>query len=228
MIEVIYEDNHLIAVNKTAGTLVQGDETGDVPLSELVKNYLKEKYQKQGNVFVGVIHRLDRPVSGVVLFAKTSKALARMNAAFSERTTQKTYWALVQGVPLQPQGKLTHWLLKNPSNNTVKIVAAHTKNAQSAELSYQLLASNGKKSLLEVYPITGRPHQIRVQLASMKCVIVGDIKYGYTLPNADASICLHARQLSFEHPVKKEKITIQARLPNMAEWKELSHFFKNT
>jgi 23S rRNA pseudouridine1911/1915/1917 synthase len=220
MIKIIYEDNHLIAVNKTAGILVQGDETGDTPLSELIKNYLKEKYQKQGNVFVGVIHRLDRPVSGVVLFAKTSKALARMNAAFSERTTQKIYWALVKGVPLQQQGKLVHWLLKNPSNNTVKAVPAHTKNAQYAELSYQLLAQKSNNSLLEVYPLTGRPHQIRVQLAKMNCVIVGDVKYGYPVPNDDASICLHAKQLTFEHPTKKEIITIQADLPTTTAWKE--------
>jgi 23S rRNA pseudouridine1911/1915/1917 synthase len=216
--DVLYEDNHLLIVNKTAGVLVQGDETGDIPLVELCKKYIKEKYNKPGEVFLGVVHRLDRPVSGVVAFARTSKALERMNELFRDRQTKKIYWAIVKNKPKEESGTLVHWLVKNEKNNKVTAFAKENKEGQRSELNYRLLKYQSGFYLLEVNPITGRPHQIRVQLASMGCVIVGDVKYGYDNPNADKSICLHARQLSFIHPVKKETISIDAPLPRNEFW----------
>ncbi len=198
--------------------LVQGDETGDVPLSELAKEYLKEKYQKPGNVFVGVVHRLDRPVSGVVLLAKTSKALSRLNEQFSSRKTQKTYWALTQRAPQPEAGTLVHWLIKDAARNVTKALTQEKPGSQRAELSYQLLTSHAGKHLIEVIPITGRPHQIRVQLASLKCPIWGDLKYGAPEPMPNKSICLHARELGFEHPVLKTWITVQAPPPSLPIW----------
>jgi len=219
---VLYEDNHLLIVNKAAGVLVQGDETGDIPLVELCKKYIKEKYNKPGEVFLGVVHRLDRPVSGVVVFARTSKALERMNELFRDRQTKKIYWAVVKNKPKEESGTLVHWLVKNEKNNKVTAFVKENKEGQRSELNYRLLKNQSGFNLLEVNPITGRPHQIRVQLASIGCVIVGDVKYGYDSPNSDKSICLHARQLTFIHPVKKETISIDAPLPKHEVWKLFS------
>jgi 23S rRNA pseudouridine1911/1915/1917 synthase len=218
MLQVLFQDNHLLAVNKAAGVLVQGDETGDVPLVELCKKYIKEKYNKPREVFLGVVHRLDRPVSGVVVFARTSKALERMNELFRDRQTKKIYWAIVKNKPKEESGTLIHWLVKNERTNKVTAFIKENKNGQRSELNYKLIKQQSGFYLLEVNPITGRPHQIRVQLASMSCVIVGDVKYGFDKPNADKSICLHARQLTFVHPVKKETISIEASLPKNEVW----------
>ena len=220
--EPIYEDNHLIVVNKAAGVLVQGDATGDTPLSELVKQYLKEKYNKPGEVFLGVIHRLDRPVTGVVALARTSKALERMNRLFREKETLKTYLAIVSSRPLQAEGTLVHWLLKDEKRNKTTAHRTESSGGSRSELSYRLIGSVSGLFLLEVTPVTGRPHQIRVQLASMGCTIKGDVKYGDREPNADGSICLHARKLEFVHPVKKEKLSIEASLPDNRFWNYFS------
>jgi 23S rRNA pseudouridine1911/1915/1917 synthase len=216
--QVIYEDNHLIVVNKESGVLVQGDETGDVPLSEMVKLFLKEKYQKQGNVFCGVVHRLDRPVSGLVILAKTSKALERMNAQFSNREIEKTYWAISKQIPSPLQGHLKHWLVKNKEKNVVKAYQKEVKDSQLAELNYQLLKEKKGYSLIEVKPKTGRPHQIRVQLQQLGCVIVGDVKYGYPAPNMDGRIHLHSRSVRFIHPVQKNELFLEANLPKENIW----------
>jgi 23S rRNA pseudouridine1911/1915/1917 synthase len=215
---ILYEDNHLLAVNKAAGVLVQGDETGDTPLVDLCKKYIKDKYNKPGEVFLGVVHRLDRPVSGVVVLARTSKALERMNELFRDRQTKKIYWAIVKSKPKEDSGTLVHWLVKNEKTNKVTAFAKENKDGQRSELNYRLIKQQSGFYLLEVNPITGRPHQIRVQLASMGCVIVGDVKYGGDKPNADKNICLHARQLTFIHPVKKETISIEAPLPRNEVW----------
>jgi 23S rRNA pseudouridine1911/1915/1917 synthase len=217
-LEVLYEDNHLIAVNKKTGDLVQGDNTGDEPLSEKVKTYLKEKYQKPGNVFCGVIHRLDRPVSGVVLFAKTSKALSRMNELFRERSIQKIYWAIVKEKPKKENAVLINYLVKDEKNNRSKAVGAENKSALKAELEYKLIAKTDNFFLLEVYPLTGRHHQIRVQLSTMGSPIKGDLKYGFNRSNPDGSISLHARKLIFDHPVTKERTEIIAPPPNEVVW----------
>lgn len=217
---VIYEDNHLIIVNKPAGLLVQGDATGDVPLLDLVKEYIKEKYEKPGDVFLGTVHRIDRPVSGLVVFARTSKALERMNEIFRKRDVQKTYWAVVRKRPPKKQDKLSSWLVKDEARNVVSAYDYPAPNAQKAELTYRLLGEINKHFLLEVTPITGRPHQIRVQLAQIGCPIRGDVKYGSPKPNADGSINLHARRLFFTHPVKKEPILCRAALPNDPFWEE--------
>lgn len=218
-IKVVFEDNHLLVINKEAGVLVQGDATGDKPLVEIGKDYIKEKYEKPGAVFLGVVHRLDRPVSGVVVFARTSKALERMNELFRNKETKKIYWALVKKKPAKDEGNLVHWLVKDEKKNkTTAYPKEHPQGARS-ELNYKIIRQQAGFYLIEVNPITGRPHQIRVQLASMGCPIVGDVKYGFESPNTDASICLHARQLTFIHPVKKEKITIEAELPQNDFWK---------
>jgi 23S rRNA pseudouridine1911/1915/1917 synthase len=216
--QVIFEDNHLLAVNKLASQIVQGDKTGDTPLSELFKEYLKEKYNKPGNVFCGVIHRLDRPVSGVVLLAKTSKALSRMNEQFRERDIQKIYWAVVRGNPKEEKGTLVHYLKKNEKENRSYTVKENTTGALKSELSYSVLKGGDNYSLLEVKPLTGRHHQIRVQLSSIGCTIVGDVKYGDKRGNDDKSICLHARQLILMHPVQKEPLNIVASTPNQKYW----------
>jgi 23S rRNA pseudouridine1911/1915/1917 synthase len=220
---VIYEDNHLLIVNKDAGVLVQGDATGDVPLAELGKEYIKEKYGKPGDVFLGVVHRLDRPVSGVVVLARTTKALERMNALFREKETKKIYWAIVKERPVLSEGTLVHWLLKDEKKNKTTAFKQETPGALRSELNFRVLGSAEDRWLLEVNPITGRPHQIRVQLASMGCVISGDVKYGDKSANADGSIYLHARRLSFVHPVKKELMTFEALAPDKGMWK----YFRN-
>lgn len=216
--DIIFEDNHLIAVNKKPSQIVQGDKTGDKPLSELVKEFLKEKYNKPGNVFAGVVHRLDRPVSGVVVFAKTSKALSRLNELFKTRAVTKTYWAVVKNKPPQTEGHLVHYMIKNETKNMSKAFKEPRQGALKAELDYKILASSDNYHLLEVTPLTGRHHQIRVQLSSMGCPIKGDLKYGFDRSNKDASIHLHARKLSFIHPIKNEQIEIIATPPNEVLW----------
>jgi 23S rRNA pseudouridine1911/1915/1917 synthase len=215
---VLYEDNHLLVVNKASGILVQGDETGDVPLVELCKEYIGKKYSKPGAVFLGVVHRLDRPVSGIVVLARTSKSLERMNELFRDRQTKKLYWAIVTNRPKQNEGNLIHWLSKDEKKNKTTAYLKETIGALRSELNYKCIAQTGNEFLLEVNPVTGRPHQIRVQLASMGCVIKGDVKYGDAEPNDDGSICLHARELSFIHPVKKESVAFKAPLPDNGFW----------
>lgn len=222
--DILYEDNHLIAVNKRAGDIVQVDETGDVPLDEMVKAYLAKKYDKPNSAFLGVVHRLDRPVSGLILFAKTSKALERMNAIFKNREVRKTYFAVVRNKPARTEGNLVHWLIKNPQKN---IVTAHNKEvpgSQRSELDYKLIEELGGYFLLQVNPLTGRSHQIRVQLSTLNCPIVGDNKYGYPRGSRKGSICLHARKLEFVHPVKKEPIVISAPLPIDGFWEKFEKF----
>lgn len=219
MIEVLYEDNHLIVINKQSGDIVQGDKTGDKPLPDFVKGYLREKYNKPGNVFCGVIHRLDRPVSGIVLFAKTSKALSRMNQLFRDKEIQKTYWALVESKPIKTSDRLENYLLKNQQKNKSRVYLKPGNGALKATLDYQVLKSLDRYTLLEVKPITGRHHQIRVQLSHMGSVIKGDLKYGAKRSNKDASISLHAREINFIHPIKKEPIKIIAPVPNETLWK---------
>lgn len=218
--QVIYEDNHLLIVNKAAGVLVQGDATGDVPLLDILKDYIKEKYEKPGEVFLSPVHRLDRPVSGLVVFGRTSKGLERMNELFRKRDIQKTYWAVVRKHPEKKQDKLTHWLVKDEAKNLVTAYDYPAPNAQKAELTYRVLGEVNKHFLLEVNPITGRPHQIRVQLAAIGCPIRGDIKYGFGKANPDGSINLHARRLFFVHPIKKEPVLCRAALPIDPFWEE--------
>lgn len=210
---VLYEDNHLLIINKPACLLVQGDNTGDMPLSELAKQYLKEKYQKPGRVFLGVVHRLDRPTSGVLIFARTSKALERMNKQFKERKVQKIYWAVVKKIPEQLQAKLLHYLKKDHKRNKSFAYTYERGDAKKAELTYRLIASSEHYHLLEVKPLTGRHHQIRVQLASIGSPIKGDLKYGFARSNSNGSIHLHARSITFIHPVKKESLSITAPCP---------------
>lgn len=215
---ILYEDNHLIAVNKLPSEIVQGDKTGDEPLGEPLKRYLALKYNKPGDVYLGVIHRLDRPVSGVVLFARTSKALERMNEQFRERETSKTYWAVVESRPAEEEGTLIHWLRKNEKQNKSYASAQEIKGSLRCELSYKLVAASDRYFLLEVKPVTGRHHQIRVQLAAMGCIIKGDLKYGARRSNPDGSIHLHARKLEFNHPVTKQPVLIQAPVPDEKLW----------
>lgn len=217
-ITVLYEDNHIIAVNKRPSDIVQGDKTGDTPLSELVKNHLKIKYNKPGNVYVGTVHRIDRPVSGVVLFAKTSKVLPRLNKLFQSKEIQKTYWAVVKNKPEKPAGHLKHYLKKNEAKNMSKAFENESSGGLLSELDYRIIAHSDNFYLLEVKPLTGRHHQIRVQLSKMGCPIKGDIKYGFNRTNKDASIHLHARQIEFIHPVKHEKITVVAPPPKDVVW----------
>lgn len=221
--QIIFEDNHLIAVNKISGQITQGDKTGDVPLGEMLKTYLKEKYSKQGNVFCGTIHRLDRPVSGIVLFAKTGKALERMNALFRSREVQKTYWAVVRNKPPKEDDLLVHYLIKNEAKNKSKAFTIEKPGTQRSELHYKVIAISDNYFLLEVNPLTGRHHQIRVQLSSIGCVIKGDLKYGAERSNRDGSIHLHARKIYFKHPVKNEPVEICADPPNETIW----NFFLN-
>ena len=216
--KVVYEDNHLIVVNKTASEIVQGDKTGDTPLSETVKQYIKEKYNKPGNVFLGVTHRLDRPVSGLVVFAKTGKALARLNDMFRLGEEKKTYWAIVKERPKELEGELVHWLVRNEKQNKSYAYDKEKANSKKAILRYKLIGHSQNYHLLEVDLQTGRHHQIRCQLAKMGCPIKGDLKYGSSRSNPDGSICLHARRVTFIHPVSKELIDLTAPLPSGNLW----------
>ena len=222
--DILFEDNHLIAVNKRAGDIVQVDDTGDESLDEKVKRYIALKYNKPNGAFLGVAHRLDRPVSGVILFAKTSKALDRINKMFKSRDMHKTYWAVVRNRPAIEQGTLIHFLLKNPQKNVTKAYDKEIPGSQRAELNYKLIGERGGYYLIEVDPITGRPHQIRVQLSTMNCPIVGDNKYGYPRGSLKKSICLHARRLQFMHPVKQEPVNIFAPLPKDGFWERFEGF----
>lgn len=219
-LRVIYEDNHLIAVNKYPGDIVQGDKTNDAPLVEIVRTWIKEKYNKPGNVFCGLIHRIDRPVSGVVLFAKTSKALSRMDQMFASREVQKTYWCIVESKPTKIEATLIDWLMRNRQNNKSYVTQKKEKPAKKSELIYRLVGQGERYYYLEVLPKTGRHHQIRVQLSNNGTVIKGDLKYGAKRSNKDASICLHARQVEFIHPVSKESIQIVAPPPEDALWND--------
>lgn len=221
---VLYEDNHIVAVNKTSNEIVQGDKTGDTPLSEIVKAYIKDKYNKPGEVFLGVTHRLDRPTSGVVLFARTSKALTRLNEMFkSHEKIQKTYWAIVQNAPKQPQAKLENWLVRNEKQNKSYVAKPSTKDAKLAILTYATIATSDNYTLLEIQLQTGRHHQIRCQLAAIGCPIKGDLKYGAKRSNPDGGISLHARQIAFIHPVSKQEICITAPVPNDKLWRAITH-----
>ena len=222
--DILYEDNHLIAINKRSGDIVQVDETGDEPLDEMVKKYIAAKYNKPNGAFLGVVHRLDRPVSGVILFAKTSKALERMNAIFKNREVRKTYFAVVRNKPATEEGNLVHYLIKNPQKNVVTAYNKEVTGSQRSELNYKLIGEVGGFYLLQVNPITGRSHQIRVQLSTMDCPIVGDNKYGYPRGSRKGSICLHARQLEFIHPVQKEPVKIFAPLPIDGFWERFEKF----
>jgi 23S rRNA pseudouridine1911/1915/1917 synthase len=215
---ILYEDNHLIVVNKPAGILVQGDETGDQTLSDFVKQYLKNKYQKPGAVFLGVVHRIDRPVSGVVVLARTSKALSRMNERFRTRDVEKTYLAIVEGKPENSSATLVHWLRKNESANKVTVFKRETSDALRCELSYKNLCNKNNLALLEVKPVTGRSHQIRAQLSAMGCPIYGDLKYGSENTMSDQSICLHAFRLTFQHPVSLQLVEYKAPPPGNQIW----------
>ena len=216
--EIVYEDNHLIIVYKHSGEIVQGDKTGDVPLSEDVKCYLKEKYQKPGNVFLGVVHRLDRPVAGLVVFAKTSKALTRLNKMFRDGEVHKTYWAITKNLPPQPEGTLTHWLVRNEKQNKSYAYDHEVPHSKKAILKYRLIGQSDHYCLLEVNLMTGRHHQIRCQLAHMGCPIKGDLKYGAQRSNPDGSICLLAHHVEFVHPVSKQLISLVSPLPEDNLW----------
>lgn len=221
---VLYEDNHLIIVNKQTGEIVQGDKTGDTPLSDIVKDWLKKKHNKPGNVYLGVVHRLDRPVSGVVLFARTSKALPRLNKMFAEHiNVHKTYWAIVQNRPKEDKGTLTHWLTRQEKNNTAKAYDREVPGAKKAVLDYEVIASSDRYHLLEINLHTGRHHQIRCQLAKIGCPIKGDLKYGAPRSNPDGSISLHARNLTLEHPVSHESISVTAPVPEDRLWMAISN-----
>lgn len=215
---VLYEDNHIIIVNKTTSEIVQGDKTGDKPLSEIVKEWLKEKYNKPGNVFCGVTHRLDRPVSGIVIFAKTSKALPRLNEMFKNKEVKKTYWAIVKNNPPKPQDTLINYLVKNEKQNKSYAYPTEKPDSKKAILHYKLVSQSDKYSLLEIDLETGRHHQIRCQLAKMGCPIKGDLKYGFDRSNSDGGISLHARKVSFIHPVSKNLIEVTAPVPEDSLW----------
>ena len=220
IVQPLYEDNHLLIVNKPAGVLVQADHTGDKTLTDFCKNYIKEKYKKPGAVFLNPVHRLDRPVSGIAVFGRTSKGLERMNKIFATRRVQKIYWAVVKNRPSQKKGKLVSWLKKDGHKNIVTAYSEPIDGAQKAETNFRLLGKLNDHYLLEVEPLTGRTHQIRVHLSEFGCPIKGDLRYGFPKPNPNKSINLHARKLFFEHPVKKESLIITAGLPNDQFWEQ--------
>ena len=217
-LEVLFEDNHLIIVNKKAGDITQGDKTGDAPLSEIIKDYIKEKYNKPGNVYLGVVHRLDRPTSGVIIFAKTSKALSRLTKMLRDKEIYKTYWAVVKNKPKKKKDTLINYLKKNPKNNKSYVVGENVNGAKKAILHYEVIKVLDNYSLLEINLETGRHHQIRTQLSNIGSPIKGDLKYGFQRSNKDASIHLHARKIAFTHPVSKEKIEVLAPTPQDVIW----------
>jgi 23S rRNA pseudouridine1911/1915/1917 synthase len=217
-LQILHEDNHIIVVNKRVGDIVQGDKTGDKPLSEIVKEYIKDKYSKPGEVFLGVVHRLDRPTSGIVVFARTSKALTRLNEMFSARETQKTYWAVVKNKPEKSEDTLVHFLKRNEKNNTSKAHLKEVPESKLAKLDYKIIKELNSYFVLEIDLHTGRHHQIRAQLAAIGCPIKGDLKYGFDRSNPDGGIHLHARKLAFVHPVSKEEIEILAPTPKNSLW----------
>ena len=217
-LQVLFEDNHIIIINKRVGDIVQGDKTGDKPLSEVVKSYIKDKYNKPGNVYLGVVHRLDRPTSGVVIFARTSKALSRLNQALRDKTIQKTYWAIVKQTPEKEADTLIHYLIKNPKNNKSTAYTSEKQGAKKAVLHYKILKKFDNYSLLGIDLETGRHHQIRVQLAYIGSPIKGDLKYGFSRSNKDGGIQLHARKIKFTHPVSKEILEIEAPTPDDVLW----------
>ena len=219
MLEVLHEDNHVIVVNKKSSDIVQGDKTGDETLADKIKVYLKTKYQKPGNVFCGVVHRLDRPTSGALVFARTSKGLSRLNEQFRDKSTKKIYWAIVEGAPENQEGKLIHYLKKNEKQNKSYASPTESPGSKKAILSYKLLLKSDRYTLLEIELETGRHHQIRVQLASIGSIIKGDLKYGAKRSNQDGSISLHARSIAFSHPTTKELIKVVAPVPDDTLWK---------
>ena len=220
-LQILHEDNHIIAINKRIGDIVQGDKTGDKPLSEIVKEYIKEKYNKPGEVFLGVVHRLDRPTTGIVVFARTSKALSRLNELFSNRETQKTYWAIVKNKPEKEQDTLVHFLKRNEKNNTSKAHIKEVPESKKASLDYKIIKTLDNYFALEINLHTGRHHQIRAQLAAIGCQIKGDLKYGFERSNPDGGIDLHARRLAFIHPVSKEVLEIIAPTPKNSIWNSI-------
>lgn len=226
-LDILFEDNHLIIVNKRSGEIVQGDKTGDEPMSEKVKRYVKQKYNKPGDVFIGTPHRIDRPTSGIVIFAKTSKSLMRLNKMFQDKEIQKTYWAIVKNPPKNKEGKLVNYLKKNEAKNKSFAQETMFQGAKVAELTYKIIFDFDNYFLLEILPKTGRHHQIRVQLSEMGCPIKGDLKYGFNRSNKDASISLHARKISFLHPVRKEQMEVVAPVPSDDPlWVKANEMFK--
>ena len=224
--QVVYEDNHIIIVYKESGEIVQGDKTGDVPLSETVKDYIKTKYHKPGNVFLGVVHRLDRPVSGLVIFARTSKALTRLNAMFKDGDIHKTYWAIMKNAPAIPEATLTHWLTRNEKQNKSYAYDREVPNSKKARLAYRVIGHTDHYNLLEVHLMTGRHHQIRCQLAHMGCPIKGDLKYGAKRSNPDGSISLLSHSVEFVHPVSHELIHLDSPLPDDPLWHGIAETVK--
>jgi len=217
-LQVLFEDNHLLIVNKRAGDITQGDKTGDKPLSEVAKEYIKDKYNKPGNVYLGVVHRLDRPTSGIIIFARTSKALERLNKMLREKTINKTYWAVVKNHPKQEKGTLINYLKKNPKNNKSSVFQNEISGSKRAVLHYQVIQKLDNYCLLEIDLETGRHHQIRAQLSAIGCAIKGDLKYGFPRSNKDGCIHLHSKKIEFIHPVSKENIKITAPTPNDVIW----------
>ena len=222
--EVLYEDNHIIIVYKEAGEIVQGDKTGDEPLSEIVKRWIKDKYQKPGNVFLGIVHRLDRPVSGLVVFAKTSKALTRLNNMFRNGEVHKTYWAIVTRPPFEKEATLTDWLVRNERQNKSYAYNHQVPTSKKSILHYKVINQSERYTLLEINLMTGRHHQIRCQLSNMDCPIKGDLKYGAQRSNSDGSISLLSHRIEFIHPVSKENICIESHLPNDNLWQAIGNF----
>ena len=220
--KVVYEDNHVIIVHKESGEIVQGDKTGDKPLSETVKDYIRDKFHKPGNVFLGVVHRLDRPVAGLVVFARTSKALSRLNEMFRKGEVHKTYWAITKNAPAEPEGTLVNWIVRNEKQNKSYVYDKEVPNAKRAELKYRVIAHTENYHLIEVNLLTGRHHQIRCQLAHMGCVIKGDLKYGAPRSNADGSISLLSHEVTFIHPVSKVEIKAESLIPDDRLWRDIA------